>query len=172
MTEPPTLKFRHPVPCGETELVARKKICPRPSAWVLLPIYLVWIGFIAAAVFLPTFFPFGAVAGVMFFFIWIPFWAYRNWDYLVGNLAETYATIIVAAAIVGALQIGSWWGGSGIRNDLRLSYLKTNHWWLISVSDNVARALVWAAILSWNSIRNKISARLAPARAEQLPDAN
>jgi len=100
------------------------------------------------------------VAGALFFFVWIPFWAWHNWDDLAKNRSETFATMIVALLFLTILQVGLWWDGSMIRSELRMSFIKTDYSWLLTVFDNVTRILGYGTIFSWSYIRNRISALL------------
>jgi hypothetical protein len=73
---------------------------PRPSFLVLAVTYAVWLSVITAILTVPSLSILGVLAGVMVLFVWLPFWAYQNWDIVVSDPPSTYATIVVAAILV------------------------------------------------------------------------
>ena len=173
MNAPPTLKFRQPTVGGARTFPSGRGAIPRPSAWVLLPVYLAWIGIIVAFNAMPTYYPVGVLQGVMVLVIWIPIWAYFNWSVLVDDLPSTYSSIIVALVIVGSLQVSVWWDSSELKNCLRLSLINTRYYWVFRSINIIPHSIFYISVCCCRFLNNRIYdhiSQVASSKAEQCAD--
>jgi len=168
MNPRPNITFRNPVAGGaHPEHIARPTI-RRPSVWLLVLVYLLWISFLVAVIQMPRIPPLGAFAFVMSLFIWFPYWAYRNWNDLVSDLPATCTAIGMVIMITTIIQLDSLWSFSEARNNFRLFilenyYPKMENWrspWQIKLIDSLAQNMVVAIILLRRTIFNWISTRI------------
>jgi len=167
MNGPHTIIYRRPSGSGAKPFEARRDAIPRPSAWVLLPVYLVWIGIFAASNAMPTSFLFGNIGLVMFLLIPVPYWAYRNWNDVVEDLPATYATIIVALVLIEAYNFEFWWTIDGVRSGLRLRILQAEYSWLLTVLDWISRCIFLVLIFCRRSLFRMIYTRLSKISSVQ-----
>lgn len=77
----------------------------RPPLFVLILVYAVWLAIIAWVATMPEPHWLGVPAMALVLFVWLPFWAWRNWQRVTSDLPATYATVIVALLFVAFLSL-------------------------------------------------------------------
>ncbi len=160
----PRITYPKPVTGGSRPEQFARMTIQRPSIWVLGIIYLLWIGYLIAAFYLPSIPVSGFIYFLMLLFIWFPYWTYRNWNDLVSDLPWICAAISVAIIIIATMQLDCWWSFSEARNGLKSLILKNHspqlkNWdtpWQIKFIDFLPQYIMIAIMLFWKSIPNYI----------------
>jgi hypothetical protein len=131
----------------------------RPRLGVVLLVYVLWLGTIAAIATRAELEPFSGIAIMLSLFVCLPYWAYKNWADVVADLPATYATLMVAALLMVLFCIQLNWDVSSLRyRAVQSGLMQPKETWRLDALEYAVYLIVFFNIPPlWRFLRRRLS---------------